>query len=219
LRFHLFGSASSIDRDVIVFVDALPTLEESKQFIISEGFDFDPEKKLNLNFGVLQNGVLTETLKGLPDETNNAVFLTYQLHAQSHRLSIMRLLPRDLPSKFRRATRVILSLHSRTERRDEIKQALRDDLPKQLDCLASLDLSKKRDLGKNGTPEDIYKSIAFQLGQSVGLARGVELYTKEAIAEQFPELSQSLHREALDSSDRAALERFKQEFLRLADVY
>ena len=84
--FNVFGSPSSIDRDILAFVDTLPTLEASKtlatQLAPAIQAHFKEAKALNINFGILRDGIIIETLKGIPDETNNAILATYGFHIQ-----------------------------------------------------------------------------------------------------------------------------------------
>jgi len=48
--------------------------------------------------------------------------------------------------------------------------------------------------------EALLKTLAFQIGQAIALHEGVELYTKRAIADCFPELRDYLYR-VVSSSD------------------
>jgi hypothetical protein len=216
--FHIFGSPSSIDRDILVFVDTLPELETSKtlakQLAPTIQAHFQDAKPPNINFGILHDGVITKTLKGISDETNNAILATYSFHLQPHQLAITRSVVRDLDAKYQRAARVILSFYSRTTHREGVKQALRGDFKAKCAMLSRLDFSVPVDFGKQATPEvDIYKSIAFQLGQSIALADGVELYTKEDIISHFPVFATVLRREPITPECRQALEHAKQRFL------
>jgi hypothetical protein len=216
--FHVFGSPSSIDRDILVFVDTLPTLEESK--IIAADLVpiiqtyFEDAKKPNINFGILDDGIVVETLKGIADETNNAILATYDFHIQPYPLAITRPVSRDLPAKYQRTARVILSLYSRTNHRQAVKQALRGDFAARCAMLERIDFSVHvADFGKHALPDDVYKSIAFQLGQAISLAKGIELYTKEDIISHFPAFARALRREPLTLECRQALEDAKQQFL------
>jgi hypothetical protein len=216
--FHIFGSSSSIDRDILVFVDTLPEVEASKtlakQLAPTIQTHFQDIKPPNINFGILHGGVITKTLKGIPDETNNAILATYCFHPQPHQLAITRPVVRDLDAKYQRTARVILSLYSRTNHREGVKQALREDFKAKCAMLSRLDFSVPVDFGKQAAPEvDIYKSIAFQLGQVLALAEGVELYTKEDIVSHFPLFGAALRREPIDIECRQALENAKQQFL------
>ena len=215
--FQIFGSPSSIDRDILIFVDILPTLAASKTLAIQLAptiqAHFKDAKPPNINFGILRDGIIVETLKGIPDETNNAILATYRFHIQPYPLTITHPLPRDVRAKYQRTARMILSLYSRTPHREGVKQALRGDFEAKLTMLEQLDLSIPVDFGKNGLPHDVYKSIAFQLGQVLALAKGVELYTKEDLISHFPAFALALRREPLTAACRQALEAAKQRFL------
>ena len=215
--FHIFGSPDSIDRDILVFVDTLPTLEASKTLAIQLApiiqTHFEETKPPNINFGILRDGVIVETLKGIPDETNNAILATYRFHPQPYPLKIDQFVVRDLPAKYQRTARVILSLYSRTAHRVGVKQALRGDFAVKCAMLAQLDLSVAVDFGKNGLSTDMHKSIAFQLGQVLALAEGIELYTKDDLILYFPAFATALRRQPLTLECRLALETAKQRFL------
>lgn len=58
---------------------------------------------------------------------------------------------------------------------------------------------------------DIYKTLSFQLGQTIALTNSVELYTKEEIMLVFPELSSMLKRESTEG--KIHLERLKNELI------
>ena len=90
---------------------------------------------------------------------------------------------------------MILSFASKTEYRVLVKNALKENLSEKMNVLQNLDLTKIVSFGKGKNNSDIIKSIAFQLGQCIALQEGKELYTKNQIAEHFPELKKYLFRE------------------------
>lgn len=218
MTFNVFGSASSLDLDLMVYLPVLPPLEEAKR--ISKEYNekievlFGNQKRANTNLAVLKDGVITEVFKGTVDEVNNSIFLTYDLHSQKHPLMVTRLLPRDKGLKLLRAARIILSFYSRTEHRPMVKKALQGDLKAKLDCLKAMDLSREYAFDKNQSSLDVYKTVAFQFGQVLGLYSDQEFYSKEAIIDAYPELSEYLRREV---SPLANLENSKEQFLALAE--
>lgn len=52
---------------------------------------------------------------------------------------------------------------------------------------------------------EIWKKIAFQIGQKLALIRGVELFEKRSIANEFPVLRPFLMRQTITSDDRIAI--------------
>ena len=197
--YQIFGSENSFDVDLVFFIQKMPEtilekLSLSKK--LSESItSFFPEKELNTNLAVCKNGHLTEVYKGTTDELNNALFYTYDFHKQNQENQITKLLVRDVDLKFLRSTRMILSFASKTEYRVLVKNALKGNLSEKMNVLQNLDLTKIVSFGKGKNNSDIIKSIAFQLGQCIALQEGKELYTKNQIAEHFPELKKYLFRE------------------------
>lgn len=196
--YQIFGSENSLDVDLVFFVEKMPetiveklTLSKELSKLIVPVF---PEKVINANLAVDKNGHLVEVYKGTTDELNNALFYTYQFHEQKHENLISKLLVRDINLKFLRSTRMILSFMSKTEYRVLIKSALKGNLDAKIMALETIDLSKIASFGKGSKKEDILKSMAFQIGQTIALQEGKELYTKNQIADCFPDLKEYLFR-------------------------
>ncbi|MFB9076622.1 hypothetical protein ACFFLS_25435 [Flavobacterium procerum] len=197
--YQIFGSENSLDVDLVFFIEKMPEtilekLALSKQLSQSI-ISFFPEKEINANLAVSQNGHLIEVYKGTTDELNNALFYTYDFHSQKQENQIAKLLIRDVDLKFLRSTRMILSFASKTEYRVLVKDALKGNLSEKMNVLQNLDLTKNISFGKGKNNHDIIKSIAFQLGQCMALQDNKELYTKNQIADCFPELRKYLFRE------------------------
>lgn len=178
-----FGSTDSRDLDHLYLAERLPDPAECKAFCSG--------KVDNRNLIVLRDGVVAETYKGLPDETNNAVMATYSLHPQEGPNPIERRVKRNVPLKMVRATRMMLAALTRTAHRTEVKDALAsNNVARRIETLAKIDF-RKVEL----TP-DAVKSIAFQLGQTNALIENVELYTKTEIADYCEELQPLLSRQS-----------------------
>lgn len=214
--FNIFGSESSIDYDIMVFLESIPSIQESKKICLDFEKELQPilsDKKLNINLAVVKDGIITNVFKGTPDECNNSILETYNLHKQIHPIQINKSLPRDVPLKVARAIRIILSFMSRSEYRALVKEALRSDTKKRFQILEQIDISKIVDLGKNNQDLiEFYKHVAFQLGQCLGLFQGVELYTKEDMIKYFPELGKYLMR---IPSDPLILQEYKEIFINM----
>ncbi len=202
IKFQVFGSKSSLDLDVCFFVQSLGNIVENNQRInvLLTTQNFDNNKKVNANLAIISNGKIVRCFKGTADELNNSLFLTYDFHEQEHALLIEGLVKRNLDLKMIRCARTLVSYFTRTDLRTEAKSALRGDFKFKMKFLSSIKLDDYSDFGKHGNITEIYKSMAFQLGQTLGLMNGTELYTKETIAEEFPSLKDYLFRKPNDSS-------------------
>lgn len=198
--YYLHGSVSSLDTDILVVAD-LPSYNIQGNHDLCATYeeylsDIYKDKPVNVNLITIRNGQVTWCFKGTVDEVNNSLLDTYSLHEQPYDLLVNVRLKRDFELKTLRAIRIILSCLSRTEYRESVKNALKSDITYQLSILENIDLSKIIDFGKKHKFEDYAKTIAFQLGQVNGLFLNKELYTKEAIAETFPNLKPYLYRES-----------------------
>jgi hypothetical protein len=226
--FTVFGSESSQDLDVIVFVEEIPEdpsegNEMCKFYNQSVGDIYENmygiTKEVNCNLAVLKGGYVVQVHKGTSDEVNNALVLTREFHTQFHKNEYVRgLVKRELQIKLLRTARVLLSFVSRTSHRPSVKAALRGDVYHKLRLLREIDLGDIKELGKTKvTFEDYLKTMAFQLGQTIGLSEGVELYTKESISETYPLLGSFLNRDT--TSDLNILNMFKEEFCDICDKF
>jgi hypothetical protein len=210
--YYIFGSKSSLDLDVLVLIDQMPSLEDAKKLCntFNNSLQNISSKKVNSNLGIVQDGQLLSVFKGTVDEVNNSIFDTYHLHNQTHPLLITSRIPRDKEAKVLRSMRGILSFLSRTQYREAVKNSLKNDLLHKVRTLQGIDLSKPLDLTKYPLT-DIYKTISFQMGQCQALLEGVELYTKESIADHYPKLKLFLFRDL--KANLSDLEIAKQDFL------
>lgn len=184
----IHGSENSLDIDAYILVDKKfenqPAKELCNQF-----------KELNANLIQVENGKVVWCYKGTIDECNNSVLETYHLHQQEVENPITQKLERNYGLKMLRTIRGLLSYCSRTQWREIVKKALQSgDLTQKIEVLKTLDLNQIDDFDKN-TKIEAYKFFAFQMGQSLALLEdNVELFTKNKVAQYYPELKDYLDR-------------------------
>lgn len=186
---YIHGSEDSLDLDVFYVFDKLPTFKECQ--------DFCADKEENRNIITVEDGIVTDCFKGTIDEINNGLIDTYSLHPQQYENVVTRRVERDVLIKIIRVVRCLLSHCSRTHYRTEVKKSLKSDSwGERITTLVGIDLATIDDFGKSGTKKDVYKVLAFQLGQGLGLLlHGDEFYTKSSIAEEYRNLRPFLYRE------------------------
>ncbi len=220
MKFQLFGSITSQDYDIMVFVDTIPIVKEASILCDTYGNEIAiilkdaglPDKKINVNIAILNSGVITDVHKGTADEVNNSMFLTYKNHPQFLPNQIVRMVDRDVDLKIIRSARIILSFISRTQYREIVKKALQGNFIDKLEALEQIDFTKITDLGtKNTEKQDVYKTIGFQLGQALGLFIGSELYSKESICQIYTELKPFIMREEV--LDMSIINKYKTLFI------
>lgn len=199
--YQIFGSKSSEDLDVCFFVDSLDGIRGNHEVVkmYTAQTNFNTSKSVNANLAIVENGIVIENFKGSADELNNALFTTYNLHNQAYKNHIDRLVSRNLESRIVRCARTLVGNFTRTDLRIQAKAAIREDVDTQLDFLATIQLEKYTDFGKNGSVIEVYKTLAFQLGMTLALLNNKEVYTKEAIIALFPELENYILRKEQNS--------------------
>lgn len=189
---YIHGSGDSTDLDVVYVFPEMPSFTDCQKFC-----NADPKE--NRNIIVVENGTVKSCFKGNPDEVNNAVLRTYPLHQQADPLLILGPVPRDIYLKDIAVTRKVMSPLTASPLRSRMKAALHADWPERIAAMKELRFADiPFDSVKKWHKEDLLKSMAFQLGQGLGLHRGVELYSKGEIAEHFPQLRTCLYRQAED---------------------
>ncbi len=223
--FYIFGSEDSQDYDVLVSVEHIPQNIDDAHNICKYYNDklsstLLPDKELNCNLGVFEDGKLVKVFKGTVDELNNVIYYTYDNHKQFYPNPIIEPTNRDVDEKILRVARFIITFYSRTELRPQIKAALRGDLKLKLQVLKQINFVDMIDFpGKKEKYEDIYKVIAFQFGQVFSLIDGFESdsYTKNGILKNYTDLNNFLKRNPLNTSDLEILNKYLSRFIDLIE--
>lgn len=200
----IHGSENSLDRDAYIILDNPLSFKEAKA-------KCDSHKDINANLLVVTNGKVSWCYKGTKDECNNSILATYNLHEQEFACPITEPMERDYGLKMLRTIRGLLSYASRTALRAEVKKALvSDNLDYKIEVLGKIDLNEIKDFEKSSLVET-YKFFAFQMGQTLSLLEdNVELFTKNSVAQKYPNLSSYLARE---QTSPAELQEFLTHFV------
>lgn len=202
LFYNVFGSEDSKDVDIMMFVCKIGNVAESKAKIEKYAAELQPlyDRKVNINFAVVNDGIVTDVFKGTPDEVNNSLFYTCKLHDQKYPMPVTQWVWRDPMLKSLRVMRILLSFISRTSHRNDVKRALAGTAKDKYTLLWYINFNEIMDLGdKNISLVDFRKAVAFQLGQAYLLNNDIEVYTKASLIGFIPALAPFLNRE--DTSD------------------
>jgi hypothetical protein len=200
--YQFFGSENSLDIDIMFWVEEIPeNVQEARALTQALAHEFQQKKqltkKINANIGKVQDGKIVALFKGIVAESNNALIHTYSLHYQDYPNQITQLLPQNIAEKTLRTARVLLSFLTKTTQRSAVKMALRGNFVQKLAVLGDIQLSHfetESALGNTNTIVDFQKTFAFQLGQTLALWEGKELFTKNEIGLYFPNLQPYLDR-------------------------
>jgi len=223
-EFQIHGSKTSTDLDYMVFVEELPPTIEARHALCRD-FDarmiqFGVEREPNSNLAVLKDGIVLDVFKGIPDECNNSMLATYDNHLQRWPLKISRRVERNVDMKLLRAARSLLTAWTRTQHRPQIKTALREgSLEKRIKALSVVNIEELKFTTKIESDLKAWASyvklLAFQMGQSLALESGFELYTKHEIGSHFPEMIPHLSRDP--SAQLSVLEKFRLKFVNVLE--
>ena len=223
-KFYLFGSEDSTDYDVLVSVEEISeNIDVSAKlckYYNEELSKIYPDKPLNCNIGVFDKNQLVKCFKGTVDELNNVIYYTYSNHKQQFENPIKFPIERDIFLKVTRVSRFLLSFYSRTSLRSEIKEALRSGLKDRTNVLNKIDFTTMLEFpGKKESTKDIYKSIAFQFGQTFSLIDGFESesYTKNSIIKNYPDLLNLIKRGNVTKDDLNTLNTYLNRFISLCN--
>ncbi|AYV77953.1 MAG: hypothetical protein Edafosvirus3_31 [Edafosvirus sp.] len=220
IRWNVFGSKNSNDCDVMAFLNKewfpdrklLPDESSKLSHCICAKLStvIETKKVINVNLGILSDeGVLIWVYKGTPDESGNSIFYTYEFHKQLQKYECLIKIPvkRNVQIKVIRALRMILSMISQTDVREIVKKALKENTVEcRLKTLRKINFEAIiHNQKKKENIIQIHKTIAFQIGQTLALIEGKEIYSKMDVAELYPDLAIFVNREKYEQSHLIAL--------------
>ena len=215
--FLIHGSANSTDLDVLYFVKdpkQFPSFQACTLFCRNSDELVDG-KTVNRNICLIEDHVISKIFKGNEDEANNAMLRTFPLHQQVFENPVQFNVERVVMLKTVRAFRALLTWFTKNKNhRLKIKEALRSfDFSTYRHVVEHLIDISNESFHSLIYSKDAVKSLAFQLGQTLSLIRGTEVYTKNEIAEAFPDLKPMLMREDFNTETFAVLEKYKKELV------
>eukprot|EP01090_Pellita_catalonica_P000562 TRINITY_DN10384_c0_g1_i2.p1 TRINITY_DN10384_c0_g1~~TRINITY_DN10384_c0_g1_i2.p1 ORF type:complete len:357 (-),score=55.06 TRINITY_DN10384_c0_g1_i2:537-1607(-) len=211
------GSPDSLDVDVVYFLDGETELPPFK--ICQDFCAIGTKQNENRNLMIVEDGIVVQCFKGLPDEGNNSLLMTWKFHKQipdDILLPILRRVERNVILKVVRCIRSVLTRVTRTRYRTQVKALLKkNDLVSRTEGLKQLSFETLLLKDKTISMEDI-KSLAFQMGQTAALLEGVELYSKGTVGERYPTLQPFLQRNLAETIDNIKkLDTFRDRFVDL----
>jgi hypothetical protein len=203
--YYFFGSEDSMDIDVMVDHPEAGSKESDSQIIKFLKQQYPEIKEWNINIISIQNGEVIHSIpnKGGADSANNSLFQTYHKHVQVYDLPLKGTVPRNIPLACVKCVNSTLLWFKASKLDLEYRQNIRPamvsgDWAKCIDQL--LKLSFRPPFNDNDKEnKNILKSLAFNIGQTVALLKGRELYTKQSLGAFFPELIPLLQRRDCDA--------------------
>lgn len=220
--YYLYGSDDSTDKDVIIVIskEEMPEKQEdrkNKVLALLKEYDLN----WNATFAVIENGKISDTIftKSWIDSLNNALLETYSLHQQKHELLITEKHIRNKTLAIYKAVRTVLTMLTRTEYRTQIRPILKGihDFNLKLEAFKNIDFVSISQFNQKNTDDiDIWKIIAFYVGQNIALIENdVEIYTKKKLVHHFKDLEPFIYRKAILEEDKKVLQNYINHWLSL----
>ncbi|OUL62344.1 hypothetical protein [Flavobacterium sp. AJR] len=220
--YYIYGSDDSTDKDVIIVVtkEEMPkTQEERKNKVLF----LSKEYNLNWNatLAVIEDGKISDTIftKSWIDSLNNALLETYSFHQQDYPLLITRKHIRNKTLVIYKAVRTVLTMLTRTEYRTQIRPIIKGihNFNLKLDALSKIDFVSLSEFNqKNTSDTDIWKIIAFYVGQNIALIENdIEIYTKKKLVDHYNDLKVFIYRKIITVDDKAVLQEYIKYWLKV----
>ena len=211
-KYYFYGSADSIDKDVLIEIPSfeLPEIQEDRKILchkIKTEYNLD----WNINLFCVENGIVSNTIypKTWVDSVNNSLYNTYSLHEQVYTLPIDRCVNRNKLLALYKTIRTVLAMTTKTHYRKSVKPYMngRHEFKFKLDVIKTIDFTTISDFEQpNMKNEDAWKVIAFYIGQNISLIRdGIEIYTKGDLVSNHPELEPFIYRKNISDDAKVVL--------------
>lgn len=211
---YKYGSANSIDFDGMIFVDDV----SNKQYWREVGHYITKTLNIEINFCVIKDGQIIESLKGIPQVVNNSFYYTYNLHSQNTLECPVKTLYNNTEElKHVETVRSLLASISRSGYRSLVKPSLNsNNMEERIEVLKEVDFNDLEKIKLDHIDISMLKSCAFVLGQSLTfLKKNKEIYTKGDIIDNIPDLKSMIHRENNIIENRKMLHNLKNELCNL----
>ncbi|WP_281635626.1 hypothetical protein [Flavobacterium marginilacus] len=220
--YYLYGSNDSTDQDVIIVIskEEMPEKQEdrkNKVLALLKEYDLN----WNATLAVIENGKISDTIftKSWIDSLNNALFETYFLHEQKHELLVKEKHIRNRTLAIYKAVRTVLTMLTRTKYRTQIRPILKGihDFNLKLEVLGKIDFISVSEFNQKNTNDiDIWKIIAFYVGQNIALIESdIEIYTKKKLVHHFNDLESFIYRKEILADDKLVLQQYINDWIQL----
>ena len=226
--FYYYGSHDSLDEDVIISIpkELMPEHQEERKNLMLK-IKNDYSLSFNATLAVIEDGLIVDTIypKTWIDSLNNALFFTYKNHLEKQQYNnpIQKRVERNILLSIYRSVRTILSMLTRTHYRSEIKPIIKGchDFKLKLEALKKIDFHTIHSFDQKNTQDiDIWKTIAFYIGQNISLiTEQVEIYTKSDLVKHHPQLIDFIYRKPLDKVAISTLNQYLKTYSNLLESY
>ena len=199
--YYFFGSPNSVDIDVMI-----DHPHPSKTSLEEIEAAHPATKKWNISLIRIENGLVVETMpkKGTPDAVHNSLYHTYGHHRdkQVYKLPLIAPVQRHLLLAIEGCIKNLLTIVEASNLKGFYKANFRSAMRAGI-WMDRLELLPKipYDQPYFDDPDrclGVYKSLAFDVGQTLSLINGREIYTKDELVTAHPVLNDVIFRRHCD---------------------
>ena len=227
-KYYFYGSHDSTDEDVIVSIpkEMMPDIQEDRKRLI-KAMSIEYNLPWNGTLAVIEDGIITDTIfpKAWIDSLNNSLFNTYSNHTekQLYPNPIERVVDRHRLLSIYKCVRTVMAMLSRTHYRTTVKPVLKGCHPfeKKIEALGKIDYTTITEFNQPNMEEsDVWKVIAFYIGQNMSLIiRGVEIYSKSDLVNNYPLLKNFIYRKEITSLDKKILNNLLDDYIYMIETF
>lgn len=203
----IFGSHDSRDMDIFVEVPYMPKDFQKRIEVVATFRSmfraYYPDKNIDINYGTVNDGIITECHKGLASITNNACYNQYAFHTQAYDNFITKELKIELDKKMVFNLKFLFEwIHQIDSLKNVFVETISSDfidtpLSGLLDVYASIDFSKEYDYASLnlGGQESAIKTLYYPMFQNMAFFEGYNAYSKSELVSLYPESKKFLYRQ------------------------
>ena len=211
IEYYVCGSKDSLDTDILLVHPDVTGIEQDKYL-------WDPIKSKYCkqypmicnwkpNLILIENGYVTKSVpsKGNSDGVHNSFFETYHLHFQKFKFPLKEKVLRDVISAIDICLERIFMFYKNSSNQKDYYYSIpvqiinrSANIIERVYWLNNVDLNLPLVL-KKGDEIGAYKRIAFNIGHTISLIKGTEVYTKQELVYYHPSLECIIKRIPLES--------------------
>lgn len=206
MKFYRFGSKNSLDKDYLIDHPNATGTENDKKLIEEIKLENPTMHDWDINIIKIEDEKVICSIpsKGNPDAVHNSLLSTFYLHKQSFKCPLFKVVERDVPSAINKCIDHILTFHKKTDKNfynQFARKALKSkSLEEKIEILSLINFNELKLSEDEDTKIDSLKKITFHIAQTISLLDdNTEIYTKDDLVKEHPELSDIINRIPVNS--------------------
>lgn len=196
--YYFFGSPNSVDIDVMIDHPMARNFHGDKQIVAELKATYPAIETWDINLVRIANDKIVYAQKGLVDCCHNSLYGTAGFHNQNFEIPLKTPVKRNLPLAVADCVVTLLMATKKKPHKEfyknQVSPALKSpEWATRTSVLAAVDFDIPL-IDVVSENSKYLKSLAFDLGQTISLLNGIEIYTKQEIIDNHPILADLINR-------------------------